>query len=121
MCFPDLTRTIRTAVMWFRLQNVPATFQHFMNHILQEEIVGRHALAYVDDVIVFMENLNMHRYWMDRVLKKFWDNRLCLRLSKCKFEKETVIYLGLKLLHNQLEHDPGKAIAIRSWPRPWNL
>ena len=86
--------------MWFRLQNAPATFQRFMNHILQEEIVGRHVLAYVDDVIVFTENLNMHQYWMDRVLKKFQDNRLCLQLRKCEFEKETVIYLGLKLSHN---------------------
>ena len=70
----------------------------------------------MDDVIVFMENLNMHRYWMDRVLKKFQDNGLCLQLSKCEFEKETVIYLGLKLSHNRLEHDPGKVITICNWP-----
>ena len=49
-----------------------------MNHILCEEIVGRHVLAYVDDIIMFTENLNMHWYRMDRVLKKFQDNGLCL-------------------------------------------
>src|SRR6202045_12244 len=109
------------AVMWFGLQNAPATFQRFMNHILREEIAGGHVLAYVDDVIVFTENLNMHRYWMDQVLRKFRDNGLCLRLSKCEFERDMVIYLGLKLSHNRLEHNPGKAVAIREWPRPRNL
>ena len=89
-----------------------------MNHILQEEIAGGHVLAYVDDIIVFTENLNTHRYWMDWVLRKFWDNGLCLRLSKCEFERDTIIYLRLKLLHNWLEHDPGKAITIHNWPRP---
>ena len=92
-----------------------------MNHIICEEIAGRHVLAYVDDVIMFTKNLNMHQYWMDQVLRKFQDNRQCLQLSKCEFKKSTVIYLGLKLSHNQLEHDPGKAIAICNWPGPQNL
>ena len=104
--------------MWFRLQNALATFQQFMNHILHKEIAGGHVLTYVDDVIMFTENLNTHQYWMDRVLRKFWDNGLCLRLSKCEFEKDTVIYLGLKLSHNCLEHNPRKAIAICNWPQP---
>ena len=70
--------------MWFGLQNAPATFQRFMNHVLREEIAGGHVQAYVDDVIVFTEDLAMHRYWMDRVLRKFRENGLCLRLSKCQ-------------------------------------
>ena len=75
-------------------------------------------LTYVNDVIVFMENLSTHWYWMDWVLWKFQDNGLCLQLSKCEFEKDSVIYLGLKLSHNWLEHDPGKAVAIQNLPQP---
>ena len=63
--FLTLQGLFEPVVMWFGLQNDPATFQQFMNHILHEEIAGRHVLAYVDDVIVFTENLNMHWYWMD--------------------------------------------------------
>ena len=88
------------AVMWFGLQNAPATFQRFMNHVLREEIAGGHVRAYVDDVIVFAEDLATHRYWMDRVLWKFRENGLCLRLSKCKFEKSKIIFLGMKISHN---------------------
>ena len=70
------------AVMWFGLQNAPATFQCFMNHVLREEIAGGHVQAYVDNVIIFVEDLAMHQYWMDQVLRKFGENGLCLRLSK---------------------------------------
>src|ERR1700730_3675576 len=65
-----------------------------------------------------MENLSTHWYWMDWVLWKFQDNGLCLQLSKCEVEKDSVIYLGLKLSHNWLEHDPGKAVAIQNLPQP---
>ena len=56
--------------MWFGLQNTPATFQCFMNHVLREEIAGGHVQAYVNDVIVFAEDLATHQYWMDWVLKR---------------------------------------------------
>src|ERR1700720_945076 len=107
--------------MWPGLQNAPATFQRFMNHVLQEEIAGGHVRVYVDDVILFAADLAIHRYWMDQVFRKFEKYGLCLRLSKCKFEKSEVIFLGMKISHNRLEHDPAKGVAIRNWPRPRNV
>ena len=83
-----------------------------MNHVLREEIAGGHVRAYVDNVIVFTEDLATHQYWMDQVLRKFGENGLCLRLSKCKFEKSKIIFLGMKISHNRLEHDPGKGVAV---------
>src|SRR6202040_1771193 len=96
------------AVMWPGLQNAPSTFQRFMNHVLREEIAGGYVRVYVDDVLVFAADLATHRYWMDRVFKKFEKYGLCLRLSKCEFEKSEVIFLGMKISHNRLEHDPAK-------------
>src|ERR1700720_3638226 len=107
--------------MWPGLQNAPSTFQRFMNHVLREEIAGGHVRVYVDDVILFAADLAIHRYWMDRVFKKFEKYRLCLRLSKCEFEKSEVIFLGMKISHNHLEHDLAKGVAIHNWPRPRNV
>ena len=104
------------AVMWPGLQNAPATFQRFMNHVLQEEIAGGHVRVYVDDVILFAADLAIHRYWMDQVFRKFEKYGLCLRLSKCEFEKSEVIFLGMKISHNRLEHDLAKGVAIHNWP-----
>src|SRR6202045_1321484 len=92
-----------------------------MNHMLHEEIAGGHVRAYVDDVIVFAEDLATHWYWMDRVLWKFRENGLCLRLSKCEFEKDEILFLGMKISHNRLEHDPAKGAAVHNWPRPRNV
>src|ERR1700719_1259406 len=92
-----------------------------MNHVLHEEIAGGHVRAYVNDVIIFAEDMATHQYWMDRVLWKFGENGLCLRLSKCKFEKSEIIFLGMKISHNCLEHDPAKGAVIRNWPRPRNV
>ena len=83
-----------------------------MNHMLHEEIAGGHVWAYVDDIIIFTENMAMHQYWMDWVLWKFGENGLCLRLSKCEFEKSEIIFLGMKISHNYLEHNPAKGVAI---------
>ena len=109
------------AVMWFGLQNAPATFQHFMNHVLYEEIAGGHVQAYINDVIVFAEDLATHQYWMNQVLQKFGDNGLCLRLSKCEFKKSEIIFLGMKISHNHLEHNPAKGAAICNWPQLRNV
>src|ERR1700731_1503891 len=92
-----------------------------MNHILREEIVGGNVLAYVDNVNVFTDHLATHWYWMDWVLQKFQDNGLCLKLSKCEFERSEIIFLGMKISHNCLEHDPAKGAAVRNWPRPRNV
>src|ERR1700730_1484797 len=55
---------------------------------------------------------------MDWVLKKFGENGLCLRLSKCKFEKSEILFLGMKISHNHLEHDLGKGEMVRNWLQP---
>src|ERR1700719_2550549 len=92
-----------------------------MNHVLHEEIAGGHVRAYVDDVIIFAEDMVTHWYWMDQVLQKLGENGLCLRRSKCEFEKSEIIFLGMKISHNRLEHDPAKGAAIRNWPRLRNI
>ena len=63
----------------------------------------------------------MHRYWMDWVLRKFRENGLCLRLSKCEFEKSEIIFLGMKISHNCLEHDLVKGEAVQNWLQPRNM
>src|SRR3984893_18977373 len=70
---------------------------------------------------MFTEDLVTHRYWMDQVLQKSGENGLCLRLSKCKFERSEITFLGMKISHNHLEHDPGKGMVICNWPQPRNV
>lgn len=48
-------------VMCFGLCNAPSTFQAMMNEILQEEIATGHVVVYIDDILIFTDDLTLHR------------------------------------------------------------
>ncbi|CAK5273552.1 unnamed protein product [Mycena citricolor] len=56
-------------VMFFGLTNSPATFQNMMNDILRELINEGHVVVYLDDILIFTENLDEHRRTTKRVLE----------------------------------------------------
>ena len=47
-------------VMFFGLTNSLATFQAFMNHILQDLINAGHIIVYMDDILVFTDTIEDH-------------------------------------------------------------
>ena len=47
-------------VMFFGLCNVPATFQKFMNEIFRELIDEGHTIVYLDDILIFTNDLEEH-------------------------------------------------------------
>lgn len=46
-------------VMLFGLKNAPATFQYFINDVLQD-ILDQYMVAYLDNILVFVDNLEQH-------------------------------------------------------------
>ena len=54
--------------MFFRLTNSPATFQAMMNKIFTEEIQEGHIVIYLDDILIFSNNLDEHRTLVAQVL-----------------------------------------------------
>jgi len=47
-------------VMFFRLTNLPMTFQAMMNKIFTEEIQEGHVIIYLDDILIFSNDLDEH-------------------------------------------------------------
>ena len=47
-------------VMFFGLTNSPATFQTMMNELLQDLINTGKVLVYIDDILIFTNNLDEH-------------------------------------------------------------
>src|SRR6266545_1147325 len=47
-------------------------------------------------------------------------NKLYLQADKCEFEKTTIEYLGVIILHNSVAIDLVKIAGIRDWPAPIN-
>jgi hypothetical protein len=48
-------------VMFFGLTNSLATFQTMMNDILRDLINEGHVIVYLDDILIFTENMEEHR------------------------------------------------------------
>ena len=108
-------------VMFFGLTNSPATFQALMNSIFADLIAEGKVAVYLDDILIWSDNLRSHRKIVHEVLKRLKEHDLYLRPEKCEFEKEEIEYLGLIIRHNEVAMDPIKVRAVTEWPTPKNL
>ena len=52
----------------FGLANAPATFQTVMNNVLRP-VLGRFALVYLDDILIFSQNMAEHLEHLRTVLQ----------------------------------------------------
>ncbi|CAK5281960.1 unnamed protein product [Mycena citricolor] len=105
-------------VMFFGLTNSPATFQNMMNNILRELINEGHVVVYLDDILIFTENLDEHRRITKRVLELLQKHKLYLKPEKCEFERTEIEYLGVIIGHNSMRMDPVKIKGVMEWPEP---
>lgn len=89
--------------MPFGLCNAPATFQSLMNEIF----VGRaqnFVLPYLDDTIIFSNNIEKHRRHLEHVISKTCAN-IYLNHNKCKFYRSNIKILGNIVLYNKVMPD----------------
>jgi hypothetical protein len=105
-------------VMSFGLTNLPATFQAMMNKLFHNLISTGKIVIYLNDVLIFTEDLDKHRKLVCQVLQVFRSSNLSLKIEKCKFEKTQVKYLGLIVGDGEMRMDPAKVVA--NWPEPKN-
>ncbi len=66
--------------MPFRLNNVLATFQRLMNKVLRQYI-GKFVQVYLDDVIIYSNNLSEHKKHIKAMFKKIREANLKLKLG----------------------------------------
>ena len=103
--------------MPFGLTNAPATFQHLMETCLGEMHLKWY-IIYLDDIIVFSKTPEEHIERLRGVFEILAAAGLRLKLSKCKFFKLQVTYLGHIVSKDGIETDPKKIEAIKDWPIP---
>ena len=78
-------------VMPFGLNNAPSVFQELMNKVLSG-VQNRYAIAYLDDVIIFLETFEDHLGHLCDVLQRLENTGLKLKRSKCDFFKRKMPY-----------------------------
>ncbi|KAI0995212.1 hypothetical protein K3495_g12971, partial [Podosphaera aphanis] len=92
-------------VMPFGLTNAPATFQARINEILRP-FLDIFCTAYIDDVLIYSDNLVDHRRHVNSVLKAIKESGLKLDIKKCAFEVKEVTYLGMIISTTGVRMDP---------------
>ena len=105
-------------VMFFGLTNSPATFQNMMNDIFRDLLLSGHVIIYMDDILIFTDDLTTHRLITRQVLSLLQKHNLFLKPEKCSFETLEVEYLGVIVSHGSLKMDPKKILALQTWPTP---
>lgn len=104
-------------VMPFGLTNAPAVFQSMMFDIFRD-ILDIYVVVYLDDILIFSENIDKHRSHVSEVLQRLSDNHLYAKLSKCIFETNSVDFLGFVVSDKGINMAGDKVEAIKIWNAP---
>ena len=109
-------------VMFFGLTNAPTTFQSMMNFIFHDLINKGYVTIYMDDILIHTPNdVTLHRWVVNDVLRILAENNLYLKPQKCQFEATEVKYLSVVISEDRIAMDPVKVNGIKNWKRPTTL
>lgn len=103
--------------MPFGLKNAPATFQRLMDTILRKHL-GIRCFVYMDDIIIYSQNLETHLQDIAKVLRTLEDANLKIQCDKCEFLRKEVDFLGHVVTTEGVRPNPRKIEAVQNWPIP---
>ena len=72
----------KPTVMFFSLTNSPVTFQMMMNNILRDLINTGDITAFMDNMLIKIEDKKKHNEIVKKVLKRIEENNLYIKPEK---------------------------------------
>ena len=100
----------------FGLTNSPATFQAYINKALSG-LVDVICVVYLDDILIYSENLEDHRRHVREVFERLRRFGLYANLKKCSFFQTEVEFLGFIVGRQGTRIDPKRVEAVTQWPQ----
>ena len=83
------------------LKNAGSTFQRIMDKVL-ENLIEEICFVYLDDIIIFSEDIESHQERVKMVIDRLKQNGLQLKLKKCEFLKSNIRFLGHVISYGQV-------------------
>jgi hypothetical protein len=84
MVFSTYYGLFESLVILFGLMNTPASFQYFINNVLQPYL-DVFITAYLDNILIYSDDLDEYRIHIQKVLQALSDADLYLKPEKCEF------------------------------------
>lgn len=75
-------------------------------------------LVYLDNILVFSPDFNIHLERLEEVFKRLQQANLKLKPSKCSLFATDVEYLGHLVSADGIKTDPKKVQCVKEWPTP---
>ena len=104
-------------VLPFGLKDAAPSFERMITMTLSG-LINNTVLVYLDDVIVFSEGPKEHLNKLEKVLQRFQETGLTLKLTKCSFMRQQIKYLGHNVSKDGVSMDPGKVNTIQAYVAP---
>ncbi|KAE8227817.1 hypothetical protein CF326_g7271 [Tilletia indica] len=104
----------------FGLRNAPAVFQRLMDRLLAA-LRWRHAVVYIDDIVVASRSMEEHLWALDQLLGRAREFGLKFGPAKCTFAVSSLVLLGRKVSGAGLAVWKDRASAVTSLAPPTTL
>ena len=89
-----------------------------MNDIFHIEVTKGHVLIYLDNILIFHNDIDKHHKAVCDVLHHLREHKLYLKPEKCEFDMLETEYLGVIIGRGNVRMDPVKMAGIKEWPTP---
>ncbi len=107
-------RHYKYTVMLFELKNASVTFQRLINDTLREYL-DDFAITYLNDILIYSDDLEMHCSHVHKILKKLNKRTLYVKKSKNRFETKKIKFLNYIIQSEQIKKNSRKTNAVRNW------
>jgi hypothetical protein len=98
-------------VMSFGLTNMPAFFMNLMNSVFMDYL-DKFVVVFIDNILINSQSEEEHLGHLKMVLQSLRENQLYVKLSKCEFWIQEVLFLGHIINRDRLAVDPKKVADI---------
>ena len=112
---PTGMETYRFTVSCLGLTGCPATYQQFMDDVVQG-LKGVH--VYLDDIVYFSKTEEEHLEILEAAFKRFEEHKVFLHPLKCKFGLKKLDYLGMTVSKNRIQISEEKIAALKAYAEP---
>jgi len=104
-------------VMPFGLVNAPATFQTMMNKLLRE-FLDHGVVVYLDDILIYYENIEDYIKLVQKVLDRLEQHDLALSLTMSVFHHQEFEFLGYIVKTSCVIISDRKVKSVQNWAHP---